>query len=460
MLRDVSFKVWEWEWNDQEPPSLRVPSREDPAVEEWINQLVSKGFLEETSSRHVHTAVAHFSLPKPHEPTARRVVGDFRPLNRWIKPLECEYPTPISIWARAATVPRVATCDIMDGFYQVIVPKAFRRYLGIQYRGRWYRYTRMPQGFINAPAIFMRFMKWLVPTDPRIMYYMDDVFGFDMSKEELSKMIEDTGLPIKAAKTRESDQEETPLLGISVKHSSHHVEYRPLGKAMGKFSEAWRRVNGRLCSKRRLYEYAGIVQFYAPFIPAAAAHLFTLYRAAKKIRDWEHGATVWRPPFALEWPFCVRTKVGTQLNVYADASQEGYGLQLTTDDQPLMRLSQLRLDKRWRQTVGIYRELQALRWCERRMQGIEAIYHTDSEPIVKALRKGHLDNWKPAARRWLSSLKQEWTYVAGEDNCADAASRSLYEFMPKNTRTAALTRMRRAGYRNMRKNRKTPPHRS
>lgn len=406
-----------------------------------------KGYLKPVPIGKVHVAVPHFPVPKPHDPTKKRIVGDFRFLNKWIEKEECQYPRLESLWMRCALSSQVSTCDIEDGFYQVRVPEEYRKYFGLVVNGNAWWYTRMPQGFINSPAIFTKFMGELLPQDPRLAFYMDDVFGFDMDEGELLDMVAATGLPIKTEKTGNSKDGYANVLGVEIRHRYGCLNAQPLPKTSEKLEGLCKHaIRG---TKRQLYALAGFLQFYAPFLPQAHAFLMPLYRACAAAKNWEDRPKWW-PTFPIQdfWPFSVTVPAPGNPVLHVDASQEGYGATLVISETPFLHWTKLRLSKTWKNTPGIYRELQAAAWSHSRLP-FEVPRATDSEPLVRAYQKGAFTSWKAAAHQWLAKLSGEWTYVPGHLNEADLASRPLYHWIPKGI--SKPHNIRRAGRRNERK---------
>ena len=68
------------------------------------------------------------------------------------------YPRIENIWLSVFQSSWVSCCDVMDEFYQVIIPLPNRKYFGILMDDVYYRYRRMPQRVTNAPALFVRLM--------------------------------------------------------------------------------------------------------------------------------------------------------------------------------------------------------------------------------------------------------------------------------------------------------------
>ena len=425
VLRHASFRAWRWRWH-QNPKVLRLPTVESEAIHMWVTSMLSAGFLEQVTSRGVFVACRHFAVRKPHDPDSFRIVGDFRPLNKLIKKEECVYPRIEQVWCEAAKVPFISCVDVQDGFYQVRVPYRYRKYFGLRVGNSWYRYTRLPQGFINAPAIFTAFMRSLLPQDERIMFYMDDVIGFGLHTQELEALLNEAGLPVKRSKSSTSLSEDgATLLGVRVSHRGENVIFEPTSR----MQEAVRRwtdlIQTRSLAKRDLYAYAGVLQFMRAFIPGLTAHLYTLYQNTKNVM-WDDECS-WTPCAPLRFPFRAEMRWDEPWLLYVDASAEGYGCMFCKEGGTPLGLSKLRMDNAWRNLVGVYREIWAAEWAIHKWPcAAQMILHSDSAPVVQALAKQDFSRWSKVYAKKLQGLPQNWIHIPGEDNPADVWSRPLY----------------------------------
>lgn len=442
-IRQASLKVFEMEWKDLPPPRrTRRTSRPTPVLDQWIQDRLVAGHIEEVEERFVHCVVPHFDVPKPHDPESRRVVGDFRWLNGFVKPMECEYPRVVNIWLSVFQAEEVSTCDVLDGFYQVHIPVMYRRFFGINLRGRMFRYKRLPQGFINAPAIFTRFMAMLLPPHPRLMFYMDDVVGLDMTPEALTSIMRDAELPLNHRKTRSTKDGFCSILGMEVHHSSHLVSIRIPDKASYKLT-----LLQQPKTPRQAFQYAGLVQFYAPFLPEAFLHLQPYY-ASKVGRDWDSPLPFTISPSVplISWP-AQRSWFRSPLTLDFDASQEGCGAVVHAEGVPIMTFFTPRTTAKWKKTVGVYREAIALKWIQARLPDLPVQrIRSDSQPLVLSSLKQ-----EQAFQAWSKHVNLrplKLSFVNGEENLADFASRPFYHLSPRVMWSKAIARLRRAGRKN------------
>ena len=425
VLRQASFRAWRWRWL-RTPKVLRLVTQPSPIVSEWINKMLDSGCIEECSSRGVAVACRHFPVPKPHDPSSFRVVGDFRPLNAMVAKEDCEYPRIEHLWCEAANVPFVSCVDVQDGFYQVRVPHRYKKYFGIRCNGKWYRYVRLPQGFINAPRIFTSFMQLLLPVDDRIKFYMDDVLGLGIPVHELEAVLRDCGLPVKSEKSSCSLSDSGAIvLGVRIRHEGEKVSFSPSDRTNNAVLKWQSIIRTRAVTKRELYAYAGSLQFVRAFIPNITAHLHSLYVFTADL-DWDEELT-WVPDVSLDFPFNAVMLWRDPWHLFVDASAEGYGCMFRKGQGTELGISKLRTDSAWKNLVGVYREVCAADWALSKWPSARMmVLHSDSKPMVQALAKQDFSNWNKVYQRKLKRLPKDWVYIEGPSNSADKWSRPLF----------------------------------
>ncbi|KAL8453287.1 hypothetical protein Emed_000921 [Eimeria media] len=455
----TTLRAWRWRWKGEVRP-FRINSKSSDALDVWLSLMLTKGFLERTSSRGVVVACRHFTVPKPHKPAEFRVVGDFRPLNKLVEREECEYPRIEHLWARAACEYSISVADVRDGFYQVRVPYKYRKYFGLKYQGQWYRYTRLPQGFVNAPCIFMQFMFALLPRRDDLVYYMDDVIGFNMASADLEAAVRNVGLPINEEKTQESRfSRGVTLLGVQVYHREGSMIVEPSVKAIRKVGAYREILQERRLTKREFYALAGLLQFMRLFIPNLSSYLDAGYEACRT-KGWDQ-TIEWDEEVNLQFPFRSQVDVEGLWKVYVDASLEGVGLAACKKGQGMWSLSKLIKTEAWRRKVGVYKEVAALEWAIKRWCiNVTDQLLTDSQPVVLAIKKGEFKTWPLRQQKALKRIS-EWNivYTKGKDNLAEAPSRPIYTW--KKARTPWERHLNRVGARNLyrykKQQQKTPP---
>eukprot|EP00920_Eleutheroschizon_duboscqi_P025384 GHVT01062526.1.p1 GENE.GHVT01062526.1~~GHVT01062526.1.p1 ORF type:complete len:120 (+),score=7.14 GHVT01062526.1:73-432(+) len=118
-----------------------------------------------------------------------RIVGDFRALNSPVESHSCRVPSIPELCLRTQQqYDQTSVVDLEDSYYQVVIPQWARPYLGFRVGEHYYRHARSPQGYVNAPAIFVKLIDLITPalmTDPSGEVYMDDVVGYGLSPEKL-----------------------------------------------------------------------------------------------------------------------------------------------------------------------------------------------------------------------------------------------------------------------------------
>ena len=124
--------------------------------------------------------------------------------------------------------------DLKDGFWHVLIARAFRPYLGFRYRGQNWRFRAMPFGLNLAPKVFSKLIAFTVRCMTKkgiwCLPYLDDLLIIARSKEEclqkLQKAIEvlqRLGWIINMEKSRLEPQQVFEWLGIHYNLKKYEV---------------------------------------------------------------------------------------------------------------------------------------------------------------------------------------------------------------------------------------------
>eukprot|EP00920_Eleutheroschizon_duboscqi_P025380 GHVT01062518.1.p1 GENE.GHVT01062518.1~~GHVT01062518.1.p1 ORF type:complete len:395 (-),score=6.70 GHVT01062518.1:194-1378(-) len=257
-----------------------------PPIKSWLEDMLAKGYAEPCRGAHVFHVTPHFAVPKPDNPLKMRIVGDFRSLNSSVEPHSCAVPSIPELWLRTQQHDQTSVVDLEDGYYQVVIPRWARPYFGFRVGDHYYRYTRLPQGYVNSPKIFIDFVKLMAPKlmeDPAVEVYMDDVVGYGLSPEDLLDKVAKTGLAVNHGKTKTTT---TPggakILGLQIENRHDEVVWTPSSKIVQRYEDNRRNLTGLVSSREGLM-LCGALQFYRPFLPGLHAWVRPWY-------DWMKGA--------------------------------------------------------------------------------------------------------------------------------------------------------------------------
>ena len=188
---------------------IRVPPRRIPAhyreeVERQIQDMLSLGIIEESSSPWMAPAV--FARKKSGE---IRLCVDYRELNKQTTKDAYPLPLPDEVQDRLSSSTIFSTLDLQSGYWQVpvnpddIAKTAFCPGPGMGL----YQFRRMPFGLTGAPSSFQRVMDKIFRGLPFVTTYIDDVLIHSPNEEvhkqhlrQVFQRLQETGLTLRGRK--------------------------------------------------------------------------------------------------------------------------------------------------------------------------------------------------------------------------------------------------------------------
>lgn len=165
--------------------------------EEWtdreIARLVQTGALEDMGgSRDPPEGIAEVSpirLAPKAGPKRFRLVVNMRRLNRHLTSRAVKYE---GIKVARKLLKKgwwMGSFDLKEGYFHAAIRRRDCKWLGIRWRGRWYRYTVLPFGLSHSPFVFTKLMRPLVERwrsmGITIVAYLDDVLFAAPTREAL-----------------------------------------------------------------------------------------------------------------------------------------------------------------------------------------------------------------------------------------------------------------------------------
>ena len=162
-------------------PAPLITQAESAAVDQFIQGCIDKGILEEAPQPAKPILHPTILIPKKEENKLRLAV-DFRPTNRMFSPWPYDIADRHHILA--SIPPRMShssVIDIANAFYQIqINDPEMKNFFGIHVRDRFYRFTGLPQGWKNCPAICQSVYKNILGHEAlqHCRLYTDDILIF------------------------------------------------------------------------------------------------------------------------------------------------------------------------------------------------------------------------------------------------------------------------------------------
>ena len=243
-------------------PMYRHPEQAKAIIAEMIEEMLSKGVIENSSALYLAPIVlVNKGSGK------KRMCIDYRKVNEHIK--QDIYPLPRldSLVEEVAGYKYYCTLDLKDAYYQVRLDSETRDITTFSDGIGLYRFTRLPFGLSVSPAIFTRAMqKVLEPLVKKgwVRNYLDDVVIFAQNYEELmdrlSLVLErflEMGLKLNVSKC-EFAQSEIKFLGHRISAAGMKPDPSNIEKVLA--------MNPPQTAKQ-VRRFIGMVGFYRKFIP-------------------------------------------------------------------------------------------------------------------------------------------------------------------------------------------------
>ena len=246
-----------------------------PGVEQELEWLLERGFIEESDAEWASPIV---TVKKPNGRI--RICIDYQRLNAVTTPIPFYMPRIEEVLEATGQAKVVSKMDLSKGYYQVVIcPEDRDKTTFVCHRGK-YRFTRMPFGVCNAPAIFQTLMEKVIKGLGKFCrVYMDDLIIFSDSLEqhtqhikEVLKALRKAGLTANPTKC-EWGGRKLQFLGHEIGSGNISIP-KTRTDAMKQFVKP--------VTKRGIRSFLGAVSFYRKFAKNLARHMALLSPSTSK----------------------------------------------------------------------------------------------------------------------------------------------------------------------------------
>ena len=412
-------------------------------VEEEIQWLLTRGFIEESTAEWSSPIV---TVKKPNGKI--RICVDFRRVNAVTTPVPFYMPRIEEVIEATGQAGVISKMDLSKGYYQVMVcPEDRDKTTFVCHKGK-YRFTRMPFGVCNAPAVFQTLMDGVVKGMEKFCrVYMDDLVIFSRDwTEHMTHIRQVLGALKQAGLTANPNKCEWG--GKELQFLGHVIGSGEMGIPKSRTESLTNYV--RPVTKRGLRSFLGAVSFYRKFAKNLARHTAVLTPATSKSAppkvDWTDSMD--EAFIAIRELMCHSSKLIVPLptdrfSIITDASGLGIGgvLQVYRDDGWTAAAYYSR-QTRGAETRYSATELEALAMVETivhfsyYLYGHEFSAFTDHHALLSLKKSERLNGRLKRFALKLQPWNVEIRYLPGKDNqLADALSRQ--EWRQAETDTAS-----------------------
>jgi len=157
---------------------FRYNPTQERLLEKRCDELLAAGMLRESTS--VWNSPV-FLINQKGDRSARFLV-DFRAVNAKAEPLYCSLPSLEEVFDQIGDEkPKIYTVmDLKAGYYSVPLEETSRQYTAFSTKNRHLEFTRLPQGYRNAPTVFTQALSNIFAQELRstLLIYIDDLICF------------------------------------------------------------------------------------------------------------------------------------------------------------------------------------------------------------------------------------------------------------------------------------------
>jgi len=324
-------------------PTLSRPEAE--FAQEEIGRLVDNGSLVQCDQSDKPKCVSPiFCVPKKNKKF--RLVTDLRQLNESCSKRNFQYEDIRTVLDTVQPLDKLVTADIKDGFFHVPVHTEFQTYLGIEFRGKFYKWTCLPFGLSLSPYFFCKTLRPIVgflrQSGLRVVLYVDDFIlcapdnVIEEHKDFLLKILDSLGIQINFDKSSLNPEYEKEFIGyvINTNHDGHVFIQIPRRRITRLRHDTNLALKKDTISAKKLSCIAGQCISMAKAILPSRLMLRNVYKLLSKRNSWQdilkidtgtREDLIWWSEALLSWNGRAVSQQCVQEIITTDASSIGWG---------------------------------------------------------------------------------------------------------------------------------------
>ena len=400
-------------------------------VEDEIQWLLDRGYIEESTAEWSSPIVI---VRKPNGKI--RICVDFRKVNAVTMPVPFYMPRIEEVLEATGQAKVISKMDLSKGYYQVMVcPEDRDKTTFVCHKGK-FRFTRMPFGVCNAPAVFQTLMDGVVRgLDSFCRVYMDDLVIYSNSWTEHMTHVRQVLQALKNAGLT-ANPNKCEWGGKQLQFLGHIIGSGEMSIPKARIQALQSYV--KPTTKRGLRSFLGAISFYRKFAKDLAKYTARLTPATSKSAPPK---VIWTDSMddafqSIRKLMCSCTKLVVPLpsdnfSILTDASGVGIGgvLQVLRDEEWVAAAYYSRQTK-GSETRYSATELEALALVETivhfsyYLYGHTFVAFTDHHALLSLKRSDRLNGRLKRLALKLQPWDVDVQYLPGKENLlADALSR-------------------------------------
>nr|7O0G_A Chain A, Pr125Pol [White-tufted-ear marmoset simian foamy virus] len=162
-----------------------INTKAKPSIQQVIDDLLKQGVLIKQTSV-MNTPI--YPVPKPDGKW--RMVLDYRAVNKTVPLIGAQNQHSLGILTNLVRQKYKSTIDLSNGFWAHPITKDSQWITAFTWEGKQHVWTRLPQGFLNSPALFTADVVDLLKNIPGISVYVDDIYFSTETVSEHLKILE------------------------------------------------------------------------------------------------------------------------------------------------------------------------------------------------------------------------------------------------------------------------------
>lgn len=326
-------------------PNKCFSVKESQFLSSEIDRLVSDGVLIECINSKPICISPISCVPKKNNKL--RLIVDLRYLNEHITPKSFHYEGIKVIEDIVKPNDKLVTIDIKDGFHHIPVSLDSQKYLGIQFNGKFYKWTKLPFGLKVSPYFFCKTIRPIISyfrsLGVRITVYVDDFLlsadSVDIcsSRDFVLSVFENLGIRTNFEKSNLEPKTRTEYIGyvIDTVNLDNNVWIFIPKKRITKLRHSIKlTLRKGTVSAKGLARIAGQCVSMSRAVLPGKLLLRNIYRLLKQRLSWQDNLTLdegtiqdlqWWEKALLSWNGTKVVHQAIDLQLITDASSTGWG---------------------------------------------------------------------------------------------------------------------------------------